>query len=135
MTKGEELNCNSTVQITDTVCGISMFPNGIVFQGSWCFSALPHQYTDECIIIGSEGSIRFPFFGVEGSVTLSTPSAQDVVMNYKHPTHIQEPMIQEVVNYFRTNRSSTIIADGVNPCSLQDAIVVMDMMDAYTAVP
>jgi hypothetical protein len=39
----------------------------------------------------------------------------------EYPVHIQQPHIDNVVKYFR--------GEGANPCSLQDALVTMQVMD------
>jgi len=44
------------------------------------------------------------------------------VMEFEYPAHIQQPHIESVVNYFR--------GSGKNPCSLEEAAVVMSMMDS-----
>lgn len=113
----------------DTVCGMSLFPNGVVFNGSWCFTVPEEDAVDECVIVGSHGSISFPFFGSSGAVKLhkDIPSDDAVktteVSHFKHPKHIQEPMIRKVLAYFK--------GENGNPCSVDDAIAVMNMIDKF----
>mmetsp|Transcript_2439 Transcript_2439/g.4443 ORF Transcript_2439/g.4443 Transcript_2439/m.4443 type:complete len:355 (+) Transcript_2439:131-1195(+) len=119
----------------DHVNGLSLFPNNVIFNGSWCF-AVPKQYAvDECIIIGTTGSIKFSFFGSSGVVCMVTNSITDQPRtkewSFEHPKHIQKPMIDQVNRYF----DSTSSGEKTNPCSIQDAVVVMEMMDAYTSLP
>jgi hypothetical protein len=46
------------------------------------------------------------------------------VIDFEHPEHIQQPMIERVVAYF-TGKDE-------NLCSINDAIIVMKMIDAFT---
>ena len=143
----------------DHVCGMALFPEQLVFNGSWCFCVDESNVTDECIILGSRGSIQFSFFGPSctlvvrsrgpasssNATTCSCEDADDLgtlevtSQIFEHPTVIQTPMIESVVEYFlqetysRGNGTPTVEGEGLhNPCSLEDAIVVMEMMDAFS---
>jgi predicted dehydrogenase len=107
----------------DSVAGVALFPNKVAFNGSWSFNVDEKEETDQCLIVGSEGSISFPFFGK--TVTWHNEShIEPQVVNFEHPQHIQQPMIERVVAYFAGN--------GENMCSIAQAIIVMKMIDAFT---
>jgi predicted dehydrogenase len=114
----------------DHVYGLSVFPNNVVFNGSWCFAVPERDAVDECLITGTTGSIKFSFFGLSGTLCLisathsDNPKTEEWV--YEHPKHIQEPMISKVISYFDSSIAR-------NPCSIQDAIVVMNMMDTFSS--
>jgi predicted dehydrogenase len=97
----------------DLVTGMIHFANGIVFTGSWCFSAATNH--DECVIIGSKGSLRFSFFSSRG--ILQDVNGEIISYNFDPLPHVQQPMIAEVVRFF---------ADEVpNPCSGEEGAEIM----------
>jgi len=121
--QGRALNQANLSAADDHVTGIALFDNSIVLNGSWSFNVAEQDQADECLIAGSEGSIRFPFFGKTVSwYNREYPEGQ--TMDFEHPRHIQQPMIEQVVNYF--------LHKGDNPCSIEQAIIVMRMIDAFT---
>ena len=105
-------------RVEETVNGIIHFKNGIQFRGVWNFTAAPEYSKEECTIYGTSGTIRFSFYGE--SVEHSTAQG-DTVFTFDNPKHIQQPMIQEVVNYF--------LGYGPNPCSAGEGLKVMMAME------
>lgn len=105
----------------DIVSGEIVFENGIIFQGLWCFTVPEAEAKDECRIIGSKGMISFPVF--ESRIVISK-NGEDEVLNFVNPQHIQQPMIEKVVDYFLDKEP--------NPCSANEAEVVMGIMDKFT---
>jgi predicted dehydrogenase len=104
----------------DIVSGIVRFENTIIFSGTWCFTVAEGLKEDKCEIIGSLGKIIFPFFGTgitvqKGNETIDLP--------FEHPQHIQQPMIEQIVNYFSGH--------GSNPCSADQAIESMILMEKF----
>ena len=120
---GFSLNQSKQNIADDTVCGQMLFKNNILFTGIWNFCAAEHVAKDECIIIGSNGSISFSFFG-SGDVTVRGENGKEERHHFEHPRHIQQPMIQSVVNYFKGSEE--------NPCTIDEGISVMKMIDAFT---
>lgn len=116
---GISLNQGNTSRADDMVTGHILFKNGVVFNGTWCFSVETH--CDLCEIIGTEGKISFPMFG--NKITLSKNGADKEFIFGALP-HVQQPMIEEVVKYFLNK------AD--NPCSAGQAIQSMQLMDSFT---
>jgi len=119
---GFSLNQSETTPADDHVCGQILFKNKVVVNGSWCFNVAESETIDSCEIIGSKGKITFPFFG--NFVTLKT-DAEEKTVEFVHPEHIQQPMITKIVAYFK--------GDGPNPCSIEEAVTLMKIMDAFTA--
>ena len=118
---GFSLNQSSATPADDHVCGQILFKNKVVVNGSWCFNVAENLTTDTCEIIGTKGKITFPFFGNYISWKTDT---EDETITFTHPQHIQQPMIEKIVTYFKN--------EGPNPCSIEEAIVLMDVMDAFT---
>lgn len=119
--QGYALNQSQTNPADDHVCGQIVFKNKVVVNGSWCFNVAESEATDICEIVGTKGKITFPFFGKE--VSWHNGGA-DQTKVFQHPPHIEQPMIERVVAYFNNKQP--------NPCSIEDAIVVMDMIDAFS---
>ncbi len=81
----------------DIVVGSFIFENGVLGTGSWCFTTGNCSDEDMTIIIGSEGEISYESFG-KGELTLRTNEKGTESFTFDLPTHIQQPMIQQVVN-------------------------------------
>lgn len=118
---GYSINQSKAYPADDHVCGEILFENGIVVNGSWCFNVAQSQVTDTCEIIGTKGRITFPFFG--NTVALEGDEGGEIV-SFVHPQHIQQPMIEKIVNYFN--------GSGKNPCSIEEAVILMEIMDTFT---
>jgi predicted dehydrogenase len=95
------------------------FANDIYFNGVWNFNVAEAATTDSCEIVGDKGSIRFSFFRVS-TIELTT-SAGIETFELEYPVNIQQPHINNVVKFFR--------GEGANPCSLEEALVTMEVMD------
>jgi predicted dehydrogenase len=104
----------------DIVSGIIRFKNNIIFNGNWCFTVHENQKEDKCEIIGSRGVISFPVFGNRINVTREDES---YALDFEHPQHIQQPMIEKIVSYFSGH--------GPNPCSAEQAIGSMSLMEKF----
>ena len=121
---GFSLNQSNNNAADDHVCGEIIFKNKVVVNGSWCFNVAEGLTADSCEIIGAKGKITFPFFG--NFVSWKTAGNEETI-TFTHPEHIQQPMIENIVSYFNN--------EGPNPCSIEEAVVLMDIMDAFTATP
>jgi predicted dehydrogenase len=107
-------------QADDIVTGTIAFKNGVLFSGVWCFDVPPGLENDMCEIIGSEGKISFSFF--EHKPVILTRHGKTETISFDPLAHVQQPMIEKVVNYF--------LGKGSNPCSAQEGVAVMKMIDA-----
>lgn len=118
---GFAVNQGGFYQADDLVSGNILFENNIIFSGTWCFSVPKEEQLDICTIIGSEGKISFPVFRMEITITKNGMAEK---LNFEPLEHVQQPLITQVVQYFLGNAE--------NPCSIQDAIQSMEVMDAFT---
>ncbi len=117
---GMATNQAGNYKADDLVAGNILFKNGIVFSGSWCFNAA--ATTDNCEIIGSEGSIYFSVFG-GNTITVIAGGVKDCY-SFDTLQHVQQPMIEKVVAYFS--------GKAANPCSGEEGVEVMRMMEGFT---
>lgn len=122
--QGRSFNQANLSPADDHVTGTALFNNNIVLNGSWSFNVQEKDQADECLIAGSKGSIRFPFFG-KTVWWRHNEMPEGQLMEFEHPPHIQQPMIEKIVDYFQDK--------GGNPCSIEQAIIVMRMIDAFAA--
>ena len=118
---GFGLNQGGFYQADDLVTGNILFENNVAFTGMWCFTVPQSEQQDVCTIIGSEGKISFPVFASE--ITLTKNGSEEKI-TFEPLEHVQQPMITKVTQYF--------LGEGSNPCSIQDAIFSMELMDAFT---
>lgn len=119
---GTALNQTRASQADDLVSGSILFENGVLFNGVWCFTVSEQDATDTCTIYGSKGTIRFGFFGQKVWVTVD---GQTELLEVEPLQHVEQPMIEKVVNYF--------LGSGENPCSGAIGTEVMEIIDAFTA--
>lgn len=118
---GHSYNKGNNYNADDLVNGVIEFENGVKFRGEWNFNAQPENETDLCEITGTKGTLRFPVFGNMCALTLNGKTS-DLI--FDHLPHVQQPMIEQVVNYF--------LDKGPNPCPAIEAIEVMKVMDRFT---
>ena len=71
-------------------------------------------------IIGENGIIQFAFYG--NSIKLKKGKEEEV-FTFQHPEHIQQPMIEKVVNYFLEKKE--------NPCSIYEAMKSLEVMESF----
>ena len=78
----------------DIVSAAFEFKNGVQAMGTWCFSSF--EAADRITFVGSGGKVTLSTFGTE-PVHLGTLSG-DKLFDLSNPPHIQQPLIQQVVN-------------------------------------
>jgi predicted dehydrogenase len=78
----------------DIVTGAFLFASGVHGVGTWCFSA--HERRDHTEIVGSKGKIAYSTF--DNRPIVLTTAAGTQTFAYDYPPHIQQPLIQQVVN-------------------------------------
>jgi len=92
--RGFAANLGGHYPAEDTVGCTLEFTGGVLGSGLWCFvSGVDGDRTD---IVGSRGRISFSTFG-DGPVTLFTSGGNEM-FSVDPPTHIQQPMIQCIVD-------------------------------------
>jgi predicted dehydrogenase len=116
---GTSTNKAGLYKAEDFVQGTIELENGIVCKGLWDFS-INGEEKDEFLIIGEKGTIRFPVFGLFIEVE---SNGQVKTILFEAPKHNQQNHIQAVVNYF--------LDKGQNPCSAEDAILSMEVMESF----
>lgn len=90
-------NQSGQYEANDIVTGSFRFKNGVMGTGSWCFTGGDSSDIDQTTIVGSKGQITYPTF--DGSyVVLDTDQNGRERFEFEHPKHIQQPLIQSVVN-------------------------------------
>jgi predicted dehydrogenase len=120
------VNGNSTNQgklylSDDYVKADIIFGDNVSFNGIWDYTVDPDKENDHCEIKGTKGTLRFPIF-TDGCQLILDGKTQEL---YFPPIpHVQQPMIEQVVNYF--------LDKGANPCSASDGLIVMEIMDKVT---
>ena len=105
----------------DIVSGEMVFGGDVIVKGLWCFSVPESENKDLCEITGTEGRIEFSF---HKDVCRLHRNGTVETFDLKSPLHIQQPMIEKVVEYFR--------GEGPNPCSGADGATVLHIMDVFT---
>jgi predicted dehydrogenase len=119
---GTALNQAGLYQADDIVTGNLLFENKVVFNGLWCYTVPKAEAKDVCEIIGSEGKLSFAVF--EHQKLLLTQNNQTEEIKFDKLQHVQQPMIEKVVQYF--------LGETQNPCSAGAGVEVMTLMDTFT---
>ena len=120
--KGISANQEKAYKADDTVSGTILFESGAIFSGLWCFTIAGNETTDHCEITGSTGEITFSIF--DNPVINLTRKGKKEIIEFEKIPHVQQPMIEKVVDYFLDN--------GPNPCSAEEGVRVMEMIEAFT---
>lgn len=118
--RGFSLNQKSSYQAPDLTNVEAVFPGKIYLHGIWAFNVDASSEREACEIFGDKGKITFSFFRPSEIQILTSGGTESITLPY--PENIQQPMIDEVVRFFK--------GEGPNPCSLEDALVTMQVMDA-----
>ena len=106
----------------DIVAGNILFKSGVLFSGMWCFNVADDEGKDNCEIIGSEGKISFPVF--EHKKITVTKNKKIEIIPFEPLLHVQQPMIEKVVEYF--------LDESPNPCSAEEGVKIMQLIDSFT---
>lgn len=119
--EGVSLNRANLYEADDYASAEILFPNNIRFTGVWDFNSRIEDEIDICEIKGTKGIIRFAVFSNFCETIINERLTQ---LEFDHLPHVQQPMIDQVVKYF--------LGQGSNPCSAEDAVEVMRMIDKIT---
>lgn len=117
---GISFNASGYYNADDTTNGQILFESNVLYSGSWCFTS--YEREDRCEIIGSKGKISFSVF--DHNPLVIEKDGQKATLEFEKLQHVQQPMIQNVVEYF--------LEQTPNPCSPSEGVQVMKMMDAMT---
>ncbi|RYF64741.1 MAG: Gfo/Idh/MocA family oxidoreductase [Cytophagaceae bacterium] len=88
----------------DMVVGTFEFESGVLGTGSWCFTVNPEQRLEKTQLIGSKGKITFSFFE-NFVIAIETPTGSETI-DVPFPDHVQQPLIELIVNDLRGNGKS-----------------------------
>ncbi|WP_443944119.1 Gfo/Idh/MocA family protein [Pedobacter sp. AW1-32] len=121
--KGNALNQRKINAVDDLVAGTLIFEQDILFNGLWSFGVDKRDTVDVIEIYGSKGKITFSAFGYDFKMNVEGESTE---ITFDNIPHVEQAMIEEVNRYFRGERLE-------NPCSAEDAIEVMKIMDVFTS--
>lgn len=112
----------SLYEADDIVAGNMVFKSGAVLSGLWCFNVAGQDERDSFEIYGSEGNISFSIFGKHEAVI--TKNNEKETISFEIPAHVQQPMIEKVVEHF--------LDKGGNPSGAEEGAAVMRVMDEFT---
>lgn len=118
--KGSANNKANLYKAEDTVTGEIELENGIQCKGNWCFCVNKGEEMDIFEIIGTKGKIVFPVFGHSITITKGDKVEQ---IHFDPPKHNQQNFIEKIVLYLN--------GEGENPCSAEDALQSMRVMEAF----
>jgi predicted dehydrogenase len=119
---GFAVNQSKQYAAEDIVSGNILFESGVLFSGIWCFNVAAELEKDSCEIIGDKGKIVFSFF--EHKPLAVTINGKTETLSFEPLQHVQQPMIEKVVNYF--------LDEGPNPCSGEEGVKIMKLIDQFT---
>ena len=94
----------------DTIVSSFKFENGMPGSGSWCFAANENSKSDTIEIFGTRGKIIFSTFDFS-PIKLET-SGKTEEFSPPNPQHIQQFMIEDIVNELRGEGKSP--SDGIS---------------------
>jgi predicted dehydrogenase len=97
--KGMVSNVGRLYEAEDTVSASFLFRSGVVGSAIMCYVSSVAAQEDHTEIIGETGSIRFSTFDFT-PIEWITPGKTEKY-NYPRPLHIQQPMIQSIVDEMR----------------------------------
>ena len=97
----------------------AVYAKNVCLQGLWAFNVAECAAQDKCEIIGDKGMLSFSFFKKSTLEVITDTGTESITLDY--PENIQLPMIDAVTKFFR--------GEGASPCSLEEALVVMRMID------
>ena len=84
----------------DMVSASLLFESGVVGTGTWCFITDKSSEKETITILGSAGHLVFNTFGSPMKINITTAEGTKLV-EVLHPEHIQQPLIQTIVNELR----------------------------------
>ncbi len=119
---GKANNESGLYDLPDVIDASIKFEHNVGFEGSWKFTAPLEDKQDTVEITGANGKLSFACF--DHSRLILESNEQMEVLKFLPDLHVQEPMIRKVVQYFS--------GEIENPCSGEDGVTVMEMIDRIT---
>ena len=78
----------------DIVSSSFRFQSGVHGTGLWCFTSF--SPVDRVELVGTRGQIRFASFANDPILLTTGAGSQEFMI--EHPAHVQQPLIQQIVN-------------------------------------
>lgn len=122
---GLALNLGGHYDCDDTVSAAWRHENGAAGSGTWCFVAGDGLRAEEIEIVGSEGRLEFTAFQLDQPIRL-TKAGQVEKFAIAPPEHVQQPLIQSVVD--------DLLGRGTCPSTGDSALRTARVMDAFLGV-
>jgi predicted dehydrogenase len=120
---GNAINTMGWYDAADVLTANFKFKNNILGTGCWNFTAQPDEKKDEIVITGREGTIHFSTFDDSAPIILTTASGRQE-FSLPYPTHVQQPLIQTIVDNLR--------GEGICPSTGQTGARANLLMDKIT---
>ena len=117
--KGIASNQAGLYPAEDIVSGTFAFESGVHGVGTWCFSAFGKR--DHTEIVGSTGRISYATF--DSTPIVLTTSSGTTELPIENPPHIQQPLIQLIVDHLNGTATSPSMGESAARTSW-----VMDQM-------
>jgi len=95
--QGFAVNQTKQYPAEDIVLGTFSFKNGILGQGSWCYTTALGSEVELTKIYGSKGQLSFTFF-CDFRIELEIDGKSKEIFTFERPKHIQQPFIQTIVD-------------------------------------
>lgn len=95
--KGIAKNQAALYPADDIVAGNFLFENGVVGTGLWCFTIDKSSEKELTTIVGSKGQLSYNSFGNPMKIEITTSERKEVI-EIENPLHIQQPLIQTIVD-------------------------------------
>jgi len=92
--QGHAVNQAGLYPAEDMVSGSFAFESGVAGTGLWCATA--QNYLDRTEIVGSLGTVAYATFGNDPVILTTEAGTQE--LSLENPVHIQQPLIQTIVN-------------------------------------
>ncbi len=121
--KGVVENLGSLYEVEDTVSAVFKFKTGICGIGQWCFVTSKENEEDTIEITGTQGKLLFNTFQFN-PIALTTSTGKEY-FRPPQPEHIQQPLIQTIVNELR--------GTGICPSTGVSAARIAKVMDWITS--
>ena len=97
--KGIARNQAQLYKADDIVVANFEFENGVVGNGSWCYTINKEQRTEQGQLIGSKGKITFSFFEAKPIKVETVECVKEYEAPY--PEHVQQPLLETIVKQLR----------------------------------
>lgn len=124
--KGYSANLVGLYDAKDTFTASFRFKSGVLGSGQWCFVVSTDMEQDVVELVGTEGRICFSIFSFV-PVRLETVSGTEY-FEFASPEHIEQPLIQTVVDELRgVGHSLSTAESGARTARVMDLILKGDM--------